>query len=223
MYKEYGWKFDESVASHFDEHVRQSVHMYDDFHKSIINMSKFFIEDYTNILDVGTSTGEFLNKLKFNKTCNYIGIDTELAMINKAKEKISSGVTLEVGDILTYNIDNCSVVNMMLVLQFIKQKDKQLAINNVYKALNKGGALFLTDKIRTHNTEIHDMYNELYYDFKLENNLSHKELFDKSKSLRGVQKTLTLSDNIKLLQNAGFNTIDIFMKYNNFVGIIAIK
>ena len=223
MYKDYGWKFDEEVANQFDKHVRQSVHMYDEFHKSIINMSKFFIEDHTNILDVGTSTGEFLSKLNFNETCKYIGIDTELAMINKAKEKLADNVILEVGDILTYDINNCSVVNMMLVLQFIKPKDKQLTLNNVYKSLNKGGALFLTDKIKTENTEIHDIYNELYYDFKLKNNLTHKELFDKNKSLRGVQKTITLNENIDMLKISGFKSVDIFMKYNNFVGLIAIK
>lgn len=223
MYKEYGWKFDEKVAQQFDTHVRQSVHMYDEFHKSIINMSKFFIEDNTNILDVGTSTGELLSKFPYNNKCDYIGIDTELAMINQAKTKIEHHIKLEVGDILNYDIENCSIITMMLVLQFIKPKDKQKALDNIYKSLNKGGVLFFVDKIKTSIPEIHDIYNDLYYDFKIENNLTYEEILEKNKSLRGVQKTITLEENLKIIKNAGFTDVDIFMKYNNFVGIIAIK
>ena len=51
MYKPYKWEFNEEVAQCFDEHVRQSVFMYDEFHKSIIKMSNWFIEDNTNVLD----------------------------------------------------------------------------------------------------------------------------------------------------------------------------
>ena len=223
MYKDYGWKFDEEVANQFDKHVRQSVHMYDEFHNSIVNMSRFFIEENTNVLDVGTSTGELLNKLPYDDKCNYIGIDTELAMIDQAKLKIDKNIKLEVGNILNYRIENCSVITMMLVLQFIKHKDKPVAINNIYNSLNKGGAFFFVDKIKTPIPDIHDIYNDLYYDFKLDNDISCEDILKKNRSLRGVQKTMTLNENISILENAGFKSIDIFLKYNNFVGIICIK
>ena len=67
------------------------------------------------------------------------------------------------------------------------------------------------------------MYNDLYYDFKRDNNLTDKEVLDKNVSLRGVQKCLTVEENIQLMKNVGFKNIDIFLKYNNFVGIIALK
>ena len=63
MYSPYEWKFNKEVAECFDAHVRKSVFMYEEFHNCIIKMSRFFIEDNTNILDVGTSTGELLMKL----------------------------------------------------------------------------------------------------------------------------------------------------------------
>lgn len=224
MYKDYSWKFDEPVASEFDSHVRQSVPMYEEFHKQIQNICRYYIEDGTNVVDVGTSTGEFFSNMKLNRKCQYIGIDTEFYMIRKAQEKLQDKpVRLEIANILDYNISNCSVINMMLTLQFIKPKDKQRAIDNIYNALNKGGVLLLTDKVRSSHTEINDIYNDLYYDFKLENNLSYKDVILKNISLRGVQKTITLEENIDILTKAGFSKIDVFMKCNNFVGIIAIK
>lgn len=223
MYEPYKWEFNEEVAQCFDQHVRQSVFMYDEFHKSIIKMSNWFIEDNTNILDVGTSTGELLMKLPYNETCNYIGIDVEDGMINKAKEKLGEKYKLQLGDILDYKITNCSLITMVLVLQFIKNKDKELALQNIYNSLNKGGAFMFVDKVKTPILDIHDMYNDLYYDFKRENDLTDTEILDKNVSLRGVQKCLTVEENIQLMKNVGFKNIDIFLKYNNFVGIIAIK
>ena len=223
MYAPYKWEFNEEVAQCFDKHVRQSVFMYEEFHNSIINMSKFFIEDNTNILDVGTSTGELLMKLPYNPTCRYIGIDTEKGMINKAQEKLEDKYELQVGDILNYNIVNCSLITMVLVLQFIKNKDKESALQNIYNSLNEGGAFIFVDKIKTPVLDIHDMYNDLYYDFKRENGLTDTEIIDKNVSLRGVQKCLTVEENIQLIKNVGFKNLDIFLKYNNFVGIIALK
>lgn len=34
---------------------------------------------------------------------------------------------------------------------------------------------------------------------------------------------MSLDENLNIIKKAGFNTIDIFMKYNNFIGILAIK
>jgi tRNA (cmo5U34)-methyltransferase len=223
MYEPYKWEFNEEVAQCFDQHVRQSVFMYDEFHKSIIKMSNWFIEDNTNILDVGTSTGELLMKLPYNETCNYIGIDVEDGMINKAQEKLGEKYKLQLGDILDYKITNCSLITMVLVLQFIKNKDKELALQNIYNSLNKGGAFMFVDKVKTPILDIHDMYNDLYYDFKRENDLTDTEILDKNVSLRGVQKCLTVEENLQLMWNVGFRKTDIFLKYNNFVGIIAIK
>ena len=67
------------------------------------------------------------------------------------------------------------------------------------------------------------MYNDLYYDFKRENGLTDTEIIDKNVSLRGIQKCLTVEENIQLLKEVGFNKIDIFYKNFNFVGIVAIK
>ena len=94
--------------------------------------------------------------------------------------------------------------------------------NKIYNQMNIGGCLFIVEKVRTPNVEIHDIYNDLYYDFK-RNSFNGEEILNKNKSLRGVMKPLTLCDNFEILKNAGFEHIDVFMKINNFAGIMAIK
>ena len=117
MYEPYKWEFNKEVAECFDSHVRQSVFMYDEFHKSIINMSRFFIEDNTNILDIGTSTGELLKKLPYNDTCKYIGIDVEKDMVEKAREKLDDNYTLNKKLSIMYII---SLIKVELLCLLIK-------------------------------------------------------------------------------------------------------
>ena len=88
--------------------------------------------------------------------------------------------------------------------------------------MNLNGALFIVEKVRSVDVEIHDIYSDLYYDFKREN-FSTTEILDKNQSLRGVMKPITTNENIEMLKSVGFKKVDIFMKINNFVGILAIK
>ena len=111
----------------------------------------------------------------------------------------------------------------MLCLQFLPLSDRQEVVNNVYNGLEQGGAFVLVEKVKSSNMDIHDIYNDTYYDFKRRSGLSDTEIIDKNVSLRGVMKPLTLEANIKMLEEAGFGHIEVFMKYNNFAGIIAIK
>lgn len=223
MYAPYKWEFNQEVQEVFDSHVRKQVPQYELFHKFISDISMFFISDNTNILDIGTQTGELLQKLYYNESCKYIGIDTSQSMIDIAQKKFGNKYTFIKQDIMNYQIDNCSVITMMLVLQFIRPENKQSVIDRVYKCLNKGGVFLFVDKIKTQCVDIHDIYNDKYYDFKRNSGLQDKEILDKNISLRSIQKCISLEENIDILKKSGFRKLDIFMKYGNFVGIVAIK
>ena len=67
-----------------------------------------------------------------------------------------------------------------------------------------------------------NIYNDLYYDFKRESGIEDKDILDKNKSLRGVMKPLKLNEILNILTEIGFK-VDINIKYNNFVSIVAIR
>ena len=224
MYDKYNWRFDEKVVGVFDEHVNNSVPLYKLFHENIVNMSVYFTQLNTNIIDIGTSTGVLLNKLyEINKSrnVNCTGIDIEKAMIDECKSRYNN-LNFYVCDAVNYDYTNSSVITAMLSLQFIQKNDRKKLLNKIYKEINEDGCLFIVEKIKSEIPDIHDIYNDLYYDFK-RNNLDDNDILDKNQSLRGIMKPLTLSENIENLRNVGFEKIDVFMKYNNFVGIMAIK
>ena len=95
------WNFRGSVVENFDNHINKSVPLYKETQKLYLYLSDFFLEEKTNIVDIGCSTGSFLKLLvekhkknkKFNKI-KLVGIDNEKQMINKAKQIADENKTL---------------------------------------------------------------------------------------------------------------------------------
>lgn len=224
MYDKYNWRFDDEVVKIFDEHVRKSVPLYELFHKEISDISVYFSQLNTNVVDIGTSTGTLINEIQAKneiRNCKYIGIDIEESMINECKNRYNN-ISFEVCDANEFDYNNSSIVTSMLAFQFINKKERVNILSKIYDGLNEDGVLFLVEKIKSNVPDIHDIYNDIYYDFK-RNELSGEDILDKNLSLRGVMKPITLDENIDNLKKAGFKKIDVFMKFNNFVGIMAIK
>ena len=228
MYEPFGWTFDtKEVTDVFDAHVQQSVPFYGTFHNMITTFAQYYIEPMTTVVDIGCSTGTLLTQIanaNSKRGVEFTGIDTSQAMIDRANsQKHGFNVKFQNIDVRNYEFGSMSFVYSMLCLQFLPLADRQSVINNVYNGLEQGGAFVLVEKVKSSNMDIHDIYNDTYYDFKRRSGLSDTEIIDKNVSLRGVMKPLTLEANIKMLEEAGFGHIEVFMKYNNFAGIIAIK
>ena len=57
------WKFTGKTASNFDKHIKKSVPLYNWSHDITLKLSDFFLNEKTNIYDLGCSTGTFLKEL----------------------------------------------------------------------------------------------------------------------------------------------------------------
>lgn len=219
------WKFDDSVVPVFDEHVKQSVPMYEEIHSLVTDISGWFLQDGTNVYDVGTSTGKVLWNLteRYNKEIQYYGIDNSIEMIEKIKANNPSFELIKQDITKEFNPENASLITSILTMQFIREDLRQQIINSIYNGLNKGGAFIFVEKIVGNNARFNEIWTELYHEMKIKNGLSEKHVFDKSRSIRGVMKPYTIQENMEMLQEAGFKDIDTFFKWNNFVGIVGIK
>lgn len=223
------WKFDSSVVPLFDEHVKQSVPMYDEIHNLITDIAGWFLEDDTNVYDVGTSTGKVISSLLSNyssKQLKYIGIDNSNEMVLKTQGlfKENEDVNIINHDVTNnFVFNNASLITSVLTLQFIPERKRQSLVNEIYRGLNKGGGFVFVEKVIGNNSKFNEIWIELYHELKLKNGLSEQHVFSKAKAIRGVMKPYTVEENMELLHTAGFKDIDIFFKWNNFVGFVALK
>lgn len=223
------WKFDGTVVPVFDEHVKQSVPMYDEIHNLITDIAGWFLEENTNVYDIGTSTGKViscLNDKYINKIINYIGIDISEDMVNGTKKHFKNDEHIHIfnQDVTdNFKFENASFITSVLTIQFISERKRQNLVNEIYKGLNKGGGFILVEKVIGNNPRFNEIWIDLYHELKLKNGLSEQHVFAKAKAIRGVMKPYTVNENMELLHNAGFKDTDVFFKWNNFIGLVAIK
>lgn len=224
------WKFDEKIVPIFNEHVRQSVPMYDEFHRMITDISAWFLEDGTNMYDIGSSTGEVFKNIvdKYpKKDINFIGIDNSKEMVEKSLESFEGkeNITFKYGDLTKENIKfkNACLATSVLTLQFISHRHRQDIVNKVYEGLNEGGCLIVVEKVVGSNARFNEMWIEMYHEMKIRNGLTEEQVFNKASAIRGVMRPYTVQENIEMLNNAGFKDVDTFFKWNNFAGFVAIK
>ena len=130
------WSFDGNVYKRFDEHINKSIPLYNLTHQLYLDISDFFLQQDSKILDIGCSTGSFLNKIyarhKDNsKKVEFVGIDNVKQMINYCKKKYNNKkIKFFLSDVLKYNFSKkYCLISSFYTIQFITPKLRQNLIN----------------------------------------------------------------------------------------------
>ena len=223
------WSFGGNVFKNFEKHIDKSVPLYRKTHELYLNFSDFFLQSNSTILDIGCSTGNFLNSVYKRhylneKKIKFIGVDNTKEMINFCKKKYKKKkINFLLKDIDKFKIANCCIISSFYTIQFISPKKRQLVINKIFKGLNWGGAFFMVEKVRGPDARFQDMLNQVYIEYKLSQGFTESQIIGKSKSLKGILEPFSSKGNLELLKRAGFKDVITVFKYGCFEGFLAIK
>ena len=213
----------------FDTHIDQSVRGYSNLWTDVLKFSEYFVEDGTCVVDIGCSTGKLLKSMKeqndkFAPKCFYKGIEIEEDFFPKLIDE--ENLKFWKGDVRSFDwvtgAVNCSLVTSIFSLQFMPKTNRQQIIDRIYESLVKGGAFIFSEKIFSSDSQLQEMMQFCYYDYKRQF-YTAEELLDKEINLRHMMKPLTYVELIEMVQKAGFESIQPFWQNFNFIGIIAIK
>ena len=182
------WRFNSNVAKNFDQHVVSSIPQYNAIQKYIANISEWFLNENSTIYDIGCSTSntsyEISKKNKKIKKLNFLCIDSSKEMLEISKKKLKllkhnyKFLKKDINKIKTFNKHDLCVC--VLLLPFLKNQNKLALLKKIQKSLNNSGALLIVDKIHSDLSINENIFNQIYYDFKL-NFFKHSNL-DKAKS-----------------------------------------
>jgi tRNA (cmo5U34)-methyltransferase len=219
----------------FDNHIEKSIRGYNYLHDDIINLSRYYVEDWTNVVDIGSSTGKTIEAMAiqnehFAPSATYVGVElaegfrVEMeARFTLLRESLpETFFEFEFGDIREYLFDNCSLVTSLFTLQFMPPKDRENVIRNIYNGLNEGGAFIFAEKTVAETGRFQDMFTFTYYDYKRKN-FTEKDIMQKEVTLRNMLKPNTWAEIEDMLRSAGFKKVQPFWQNFLFVGAIAIK
>lgn len=225
------FSFGEKVASVFDDMLDRSVPFYQEIQRMIAEMGADFATEGSTIYDLGCSTGNTLLNLDVSvgKDVKFIGIDYSEEMLKRCRQKLAQHGLRHEHELVCADlnqgvrIQNASMVLMILTLQFVRPLYRDTLIKSILEGLNENGCLILVEKVLGEDSVFNRLFIKYYYDLKKRHGYSEMEISKKREALENVLVPYKLMENREMLLRAGFRYCDVFFKWYNFCGIIAVK
>ena len=203
------WTFNQSLGQTFEDRARQRIPNYDKVIDQTVQVcKKIFTDCNSRIIDVGSATGETIRKLFNLGFRNLVGVDPRSNMIDKVKDlPIAHWIH---SNEFPINDGPYSAVCCNWFLHSIT--NKVLYLNNIYRGLDRGGILILTDKTQHSGIEL-----ELYQDFQRQQGVSEEEI-----ATENLMLTDSIEWYIETLRTIGFKVNIINADYC-FTTFLAVK
>jgi len=225
------FSFNAAVATVFDDMVGRSVPYYAEMQRMIAELAADFAVEKTNLYDLGCSTGTTMLNLSacLKPAVNFIGVDNSLEMLQRCRTKLEAKGFTRPHELLCadlnegFRIENASVVTMILTLQFIRPLYRDRLVRQILQGLNPDGCLIMVEKVIGEDSMFNRLFIKHYYEYKQRAGYSELEISQKREALENVLVPYKLLENREMLMRAGFRYCDVFFKWYNFCGIIAVK
>lgn len=225
------WEFDAQVADCFDDMLSRSIPDYMNMRMLTAQIGRHYVQQMTRITDIGCSSGGSIQPfVNIFGACNrYSLFDMSEPMLDICRRKFDGFVKTGLMDIERYDIrrgipsgDNSLIISC-LTLQFTPIEYRQAIVQSVYDHLLPGGAFLLVEKVLGNDAALDRVLVGEYYRLKRSNAYTEEQIQDKRKSLEGVLVPITAKWNEELLRSCGFQRIDCYWRYLNFVAWVAVK
>ena len=223
--------FDRKVAVVFDDMVARSVPFYAEIQRMIVELAADFAVPGSAVYDLGCSTATtFVNLHQtLDPSVRFVGVDSSDEMLGEARAKLDGygvdrPVELQCRDLNEgIVVQDASVVLMVLTLQFIRPLRRDRLIEAVFSGLRPNGCLILVEKVLGEESIFNRLFIDYYYAMKRRHGHSDLEISQKREALENVLIPYKLLENRELLLRTGFRYVDVFFKWYNFCGIVAVR
>ena len=229
------FRFDDKVARVFPDMLRRSIPGYAASLEAIGALAARYVRAGTNCYDLGCSLGAATIAMRQGigePGCRIVAVDTSPAMLERCKGVVAedsgptdlmTDVDFVLGDIRDIEFVNASMVVLNYTLQFVPPADRDALLRNICAGLNDGGILVLSEKVVDENPHMESLLVDLHHEHKRRNNYSALEISRKRAALENVLIPETVAAHRTRLQQAGFSHSAVWLRYFNFVSIIALR
>lgn len=223
--------FGKETAAVFDDMLDRSVPFYAEIQRMMGEIAEDFAVPGSNLYDLGCSTGTsllWLDRL-LPDDVKFVGVDSSPEMLDQCREKLAEHGFSRSHELVCQNLDdgvaivNASVVIMNLTLQFVRPLYRERLIQSIANGTNEGGCLLLVEKVLGPDSTLNRLFIKYYYDFKKRNGYSELEIAQKREALENVLIPYHFDENRELLLRNGFKACEVFFRWYNFCGMVAIK
>ncbi|MDX1500577.1 MAG: carboxy-S-adenosyl-L-methionine synthase CmoA [Woeseiaceae bacterium] len=233
------FRFDERVAQVFPDMLRRSIPGYDASLEAIGSLAARYVVADTRCYDLGCSLGGAALAMRHGIRAGgrmpgvrILAIDNAPAMVERCREIVArdtagrgDAVPVEVllADIRDAPLADASMVVMNYTLQFLSLADRAAIVERIAAALVPGGLFVLSEKVVDEDPAMEKLLVELHHEHKRRNAYSELEISAKRAALENVLVPETVAAHRARLTAAGFRHVAVWLRYFNFVSMIAIR
>ncbi|MCO4811316.1 MAG: carboxy-S-adenosyl-L-methionine synthase CmoA [Gammaproteobacteria bacterium] len=229
------FRFDEKVARVFPDMLQRSIPGYAASIEAIGSLAARYARPGTTCYDLGCSLGAATIAMRHGISqpcCRVVAVDSAPVMVERCRELIAeddrqNGPETQVdvieGDICDIEFTNASIVVLNYTLQFVDPGARDALIQRIFDGLNPGGLLVLSEKVVDESAYMEELLVDLHHEHKRRNHYSDLEISRKRVALEDVLVPESVATHRERLQRAGFSHSAVWLRYFNFVSIIAIR
>ena len=229
------FRFDDAVARVFPDMLRRSIPGYAASLEAIGSLAARYVSDDTHCYDLGCSLGGATIAMRQGiqaSGCRIFAVDNAPAMIERLgdvlaadAEKTGKSTPIDIvqGDLRETPVENASMVVLNYTLQFVPQAERDAVVARIAEGMVPGGVLVLSEKVVDEDPRMEALLVELYHEHKRRNDYSAGEIARKRAALENVLVPETISAHRERLEHAGFDGFAVWLRYFNFVSMIAFR
>ncbi len=227
------FRFNEAVADVFPDMLRRSIPGYAASIEAIGSLAARYVTEGSVCYDLGCSLGAATIAMRQGiraPDCRIIAVDNAPAMIERCKEIITAEdqqsttpIETRLANIEDTDISNASMVVMNYTLQFLDVDTRDAIITRIFDGLLPGGLFLLSEKVIDEDPHMEKLLVDLHHEHKRRNDYSQLEIGRKRAALEYVLVPETITEHRQRLAASGFAHTAIWLRYFNFVSIVAIK
>ena len=229
------FRFDDRVARVFPDMLQRSIPGYAASLEAIGSLAARYARAGSRCYDLGCSLGAASIAMRQGirePGCRIVAVDAAPAMVARCREIVGEdrrlhGYETEIevveDDIRNVEIVNASMVVLNYTLQFLAPEDRDTMVERICHGMNEGGLLVLSEKVVDADPNMEQLLVDLHHEHKRRNHYSALEVARKRAALENVLIPETVAAHRTRLERAGFRHTGVWLRYFNFVSIIAIR
>jgi tRNA (cmo5U34)-methyltransferase len=205
------FKFDDEVASIFDNMAPRSIPLYNEVHRLHVSLVWKALQPGAVVVDVGSSTGHLFRNIErqlrkpFAETgLRGYAVDASGHMMDRLTREFPT-VTPIIGDIAFMQplAEKADVLFCLYTLQFVPEERKSDALHWLVDSTKIGGAVVFGQKDRILNPAFEIDFNDEYYLFRRDNGYTQEEIDAKTEALKNSMWPVAYSDLARRLAMLG--------------------
>jgi len=203
----------DSQAADYDGFIRKLVPGYDFF----MTISPVLAGNPKTVLDLGCGTGNTAASIrKLHKDAEITCVDTSEEMIKIAQTKVDANfIQSKVEEFKPDGTYDC-ITSIMTMHNIQAREDREEVYKTIYNSLSSPGVYITADMINGENETTDSLYMHMWRQYMLAN-IPAEEVDNKWIPLHKEKDvTYKISEQMVMLYDAGFRSIDIINKNINF-------